>query len=346
MLLILGVVGSVIAALMLTATTATLATSRAGGGQPLETVWGPASATNRLRVVEVNGPIMGSPGDGVTLIGGTYGYEIADMIDDLDKDDVDGLILELNTPGGTIYGSRAIADAVTRYQERTDKKVVAYVRGLSASGGVYAMAGADEILADRGTFIGSIGVITGPFDRYRDVTGLTGSLLEPGVQTNGGVDRSFLTKGKGKDFGNPYRDMTEEEKAVFTETLDNEYDEFVNWVSTARDIPAATIKNELGAYIFGTEMAKDNGLIDAAMGREDAYARAAEVNGLTASATKVQKAKTPGVFEQLLGAEAHIHGAAAPAQGTDAQAPRATSVVCTGAPIVLAYHGDPSHACG
>ena len=139
-----------------------------GGGETAssspvtETVWGEATPTSRLIAVPVTGVILGGASDGATFGGSTYGYEVADTIDALEADDADGLILELNTPGGTIYGSRAIADAVERYQERTGHQVMAHVQGMSASGGVYAMAGADQIVADHGSLVGSIGVVMGP----------------------------------------------------------------------------------------------------------------------------------------------------------------------------------------
>ncbi|MFP5370591.1 MAG: S49 family peptidase, partial [Actinomycetes bacterium] len=215
-----GVVMAVIALGMTLLLVLALAGLATGGGDsaamepPTETVWGEPDASARLIAVPVTGVILGGEGDGVTFGGATYGYDVAETIDGLESEDADGLILELNTPGGTIYGSRAIADAVERYQKRTGKQVMAHVQGISASGGMYAMAGADQIVADHGSLVGSIGVIMGPFQRYREVTGIPGSLLDPGVTTEGGITEEYLTRGRGKDFGNPYRDMTAEERAV------------------------------------------------------------------------------------------------------------------------------------
>src|SRR3712207_9056150 len=138
-------------------------------GPPTETVWGAADASARLIAVPVTGVILGSESDGVTFGGATYGYDVADTIDALETEDADGLILELNTPGGAIHGSRAIADAVERYQKRTGNQVMAHVQGMSASGGMYAMAGADQVVADHGSLVGSIGVVMGPFQRFREI---------------------------------------------------------------------------------------------------------------------------------------------------------------------------------
>lgn len=317
--------------------------SGGGDGDPselvTETVWGEPSAEGRLIAIPVTGVILGGTSDGATFGGSTYGYEVAEEIDSLEAEDADGLILEMNTPGGTIYGSRAIADAVTRYQERTGHQVMAHVQGLSASGGMYAMAGADEIVADHGSLVGSIGVVMGPFQRFRDVTGIPGSLLEPGITTEGGVTEEYLSRGRGKDFGNPYRDMTDEERAVLGGGLDREYADFVEWVSQARGIPAQTIVDQFGAFVFDGSTAVDLGLVDRVLGREEAYRYAAEMNDVDPDDTRVDRVSGPGLLESLLSAQAPTGGTGA----TTLEPGRST--VCTGAPLVLAVHGELTSAC-
>jgi protease-4 len=338
---VLAVVGSVIAGLILAGLVAAVGDAAAPRDPITTTVWGEPGAEHRLVSVEVTGVILGDTSDGGLFGGGTYGYEVAETIDALEADDADGLVLELNTPGGTIYGSRAIAEAVERYQKRTGHQVLAYVRGISASGGMYAMAGADEIVVDHGTLVGSIGVIMGPFQRYRDVTALQGTLLTPGVEAEGGITQEYLTQGRGKDLGNPFRDMTEEERAVLTAGLAAEYDAFVDWVSTHRAIPAQTIRDELGAYVYGPNDATTNGLADAVMGRDDAFRRAAEINDLDPDDTRVDRVESDDFFTLLLGGSA---GAQEPAAVTEDGVP--VGVVCTGPPITLAFHGDLAAVCG
>ena len=339
--LALTVVGFTMTVIMVLALVGLIAGS--GGGSapelPTETVWGAPEATTRLIAVPVTGVILGGEGDGATFGGATYGYEVADTIDGLQAEDADGLILELNTPGGTIHGSRAIADAVERYQERTGNQVMAHVQGMSASGGVYAMAGANQIVVDHGSLVGSIGVVMGPFQRFRDVTGIPGSLLDPGVTTEGGITEEYLTRGRGKDLGNPYRDITPEERAVLGGGLDREYAEFVEWVSTARGIPAQTVVDELGAFVFDGQTAVDLGLVDRVLGREEAYRFAAEMNDVDPDDTRVDRITGPGLLESLLSAHS-------PAGAPAATAPEpGLSTVCTGAPLVLAVHGELSTAC-
>ncbi len=310
-----------------------------------KTIWGPTTAKSVMRAVHISGAIMGSASDGVSLSGGTYGYEVADMIDKLGKDDAKGLVMIMNTPGGTIYGSKAIADAVARYKERTGHKVVAYVEAMSASGGMYAMAGADHIISDYGTLVGSIGVIAGPFERYKDVTGVDGGLLGSGVQA-GSITSEYLSQGKGKDFGNPYRDMNAEERKVFTDGMAREYAAFVDHVAAGRKIPAATIRNELGAYIYDPATAKEKKLIDDVMGRDAAFRKAAELNGLDPAQTRIEAKEAPSFLDALLGAEQRVYGQAPAAVPIGGQPAKATAVICSGTPMVLAISGDPARICG
>ena len=308
----------------------------------VQTVWGSPTASRTVHAFSVTGTILADPTDGATLTGGTYGYEVAAAIDDLGED-TDGLMLLLNTPGGSINGSKAIADAVTRYQERTGKKVVAFVQGMSASGGMYAMAGADEIIADHGSLIGSIGVIYGPISRYRDVTEISGTILEPGVVTTGGITQEYLTMGRGKDFGNPFRDMTEEERAVFTGAIQNMYDDFVGWVATARELEPSFITDTLGAHIFDPKTAVEHGLIDVELGVMDAYRHAAETMGLDPDDTRIVTDAPPSLIDQLLGMEARVRGQALPESVGLGQ--RASASVCASSPAVLVYHGDLAPVC-
>ena len=115
-----------------------------------------------------------------------------------DDDDVVAVILRLNTPGGSVVGSELITDGVAAVQA-AGKPVVAHVAEISASGGMWAMAPADCIVASNGSLTGSIGVILGPFSRFTDVVAVNGGLLGGAVETTGGIEQFFITAGEGKD---------------------------------------------------------------------------------------------------------------------------------------------------
>ncbi|MFT3970907.1 MAG: S49 family peptidase [Micropruina sp.] len=338
----LGVVGSLITTLIYGAVLASAASGPQVTG--MDTIWGSDTATQAQTAlaIPIEGVIQADGGDGFGLTAATYGYEIARTLDGLSADDAAGVVLLMNTPGGTINGSRAIADAVERYQSRTGKKVVAFVQGMSASGGMYAMAGADKIIADHGTLVGSIGVIFGPFVRYKDVVGTSGSILESGVTTTGGITQEYLTQGKGKDFGNPFRDMTAQERKVMTDGMANEYQAFVNWVAEHRGIPAKTIVDDLGAYVYDPKSAIAKKLIDAQLGPDEAFRDTVQLMGLDPATARVAKRAGASPLEQLLGASSRVYGyqAVVPAGA------KASSVICTGAPQPLVWHGPVAAFCG
>lgn len=306
------------------------------------TVWGDAGASHTLRAIEVSGAIETTGGSTSSLYtSATYGYDVADVIDDLEADDADGLLLLMDTPGGTIPGARAIAQAAERYRDRTGHPVIAYVTGMAASGGMYAMAGADHIYADQGTMIGSIGVIMGPFAHYSGVTQIDNGILSGGVSADS-IEQFYLTQGAGKDFGNAFREMTDEERAVYTSDIAREYDVFVQWVADERGIGTETIRNELGAYLYDAQTAVDKNLADAVMGRDEAFRQAATDSGVDPGDTRIIADTTPGALSRLFGADSsRVFGHGAPmTSGT------ATSELCTSATTVFAWSANPVQACG
>lgn len=322
------------------------ASALAGGGQttvePLKTAWGPDNATKKLRAIPVTGAIMAAGGDGFALTTSTYGYEVADVLDKLKAEDADGVVLLMDTPGGSVNGSKAISDAVDRYRERTGKKVFAFVQGMSASGGMYAMSGADEVIADHGTTVGSVGVIMGPVERYRDVT-QAGSILSS--VTAGEITQEYITAGRGKDAGQPFRDLTPEERAMLQDITNEMYDDFVNHVATKRGIDRAVIVDQLGAGMFTGNKAKEVGYIDDVMGRDEAMRHFATAAGLDPADTRLVQATAPGFWATMLGAEARPWGVAPAARPTEGQPARATASVCTDATTPLLWHGTLAGVC-
>ena len=283
-LMVGGLVLTIISGLFMLAAVGLVAQSvtPTGASTSLSTVWGTPGGSGRLRAIHVNGTILTDSGDGSLLSAGTYGYEIAAQLDELTTADAAGVVLLVNTPGGTIPGSRAISDAVARYRERTNLPVLVHVEGMAASGGIYSTATATEIIADHGAMLGSVGVIMGPLLEYRDVVATGSTILTPGVTTTGGISQRYITAGTAKDYGNPYRAATEEEIARMQTLVDGEYQAFVSHVSTHRGISEQVLREELGAYIFNAEEAVANGLADKVMGRDEFFRHAATTAGLMA----------------------------------------------------------------
>lgn len=308
-----------------------------------EVVWGDPSAEGRLRAIPISGSILTAGSGGSLFAFGTYGYEVAEQIDELTTADSAGLVLLVDTPGGTITGSRAISDSIERYQERTGQPVLVHVQGMSASGGVYSTAPADEIIADHGSMVGSIGVIYGPFEYYDGVLS-AGDIITGVVQTEGGITQDYITAGTGKDFGNPYREMTEEERSTFQQGIDIEYDIFVSHVSEHRGIDEATIRDTLGAHLFDPITAESHGLTDGTMGRVEFFRHAAERSGLDPDHFAVDQIAAPTGFSSLLGIE-RAHGVALPLEARAGRESVVSQNFCDPAtPLVFA--GDIKAVCG
>ena len=173
------------------------------------------------------------------------------------KDDsrVKGILLEVNSPGGSVVASQEIYDAVNLV--KATKPVVAYVREMCASGCYYSSASATRLVANRGSLIGSIGVIMSTVE----VTQLMNWMkLQPVT----------IKTGKLKDSGSPTRVVTDDDKAYLQELIDKTRDQFANDVKTARNLDTgAMARMSDGRVVLGPE-ALELKLIDRVGGKDAA----------------------------------------------------------------------------
>ncbi|KAA0175999.1 hypothetical protein FNF27_02391 [Cafeteria roenbergensis] len=133
----------------------------------------------------------------------------------------DAVALVINSPGGSPTQASMLFDAIVEARERTGIPVVAFTEDMAASAGYYLACAADEILVDKNSLVGSIGVIHSNF-------GLTG-LIE-----RMGVERRMMTSGARKGNMDPFSEQTEEGKAVMRGLLDSLYENFGDVVRSAR----------------------------------------------------------------------------------------------------------------
>ncbi len=307
------------------------------------TIEGDTDNPNRLLSVPVAGVILGHPQDGYGglfgLAGFSFGYEIRQQLLDAAEDaSIKGVLIHMQTPGGTIFGSRAILDGIRSYRETTGKPVVVYIEGLAASGGVMAMVGADAIWADYGSFVGSIGVLGPELTYFDNPTATDGGLFGGGIVTEGGIEHTQISAGRGKDLGNPFRRPSFEEIRTLQTGVDNEYAQFVELVAEARGIDAAVIRDEMGAQIFDNQTAEGYGLIDGTRNYEASLQDLAE-RAAVDSYQVVEPALEPTGFWRTF--MSRIEGF------TDAE-PRQPAVhhACLSArSLPLAYFGDPRELC-
>jgi protease IV len=325
----------------------------ASGGADVDTykfVTGKQGSRNRLLQISIKGPILGSPiaegsSFGLGSLGGiTYGYQVQAELEKAAKDSsIKGVFLHVATPGGTIFGSQAIYDGIKAYQQKTGKPVIAFVEGLAASGGVWAIVGADKIYADYGSLVGSIGVLGPTLQFYNKPIAVNGGLFGGGITTQNGIEQTIISAGRGKDLGNPYRRPTPEELQSLKSGIESEYTIFVNHVAQARKIKPEVIRNQMGAMIFDNQAAQKFGLIDGTLGKATALNTLAAQAKLGENFQLVRtKPETSSLLSQLLGAKL---SQPAETQTKIAQEQVAQEVCAMAQQRSLVYYGDVRSLC-
>jgi protease-4 len=268
-----------------------------------EVIDGDDSSANSILSIPVNGIILTDSNADSGFFnflqegGATYGYDVKEELKRAAKDDsIKAVILEINSPGGTVSGANAIAEGVKYYRKVTGNPVYSHITDLGASGAYWSAASTDYVVSELGSTVGSIGVIMGPFKYYNKVTA-EGNFAES-VQTDGGIEYNFITAGQYKDTGSPYRRMSDDEEKHWQTAITNEYDQFVNYVSLRRNIPRDTIVNQIKALPYETKRALELGLIDKVGSKEVAYDMLAEKAKIT-DYNVVQENQTFDFFENL-----------------------------------------------
>ena len=230
-----------------------------------ESYSGDQSALDKILLIKINGTIIDTKDEVPSLFatGYVYGYEIKNMLTQAASDNsIKGVMVLVNSGGGTVLGSRAIVDGINYYKSTTHKPVYGYVQGFAASGAYMALSACDYITADYGSMTGSIGVIFGSPFQYYDKVLSEGNSTGDYIVTQNGIETYYVSAGTSKDLGNPYRKMTTEELNSLQTNINTEYDLFVKLVRYNRDIPESKIKTDIKALIYGNTEALTLGLID------------------------------------------------------------------------------------
>lgn len=161
-----------------------------------------------------------------------------------------GILLVIDSPGGTVYESDEAYLALEEYKKRTYRPVYAYFCSLAASGGYYIASSADLIFANRNTLTGSIGVIAG---QSVDATELFSKL---------GIKMTTITAGRNKNMGNYDQVLTDEQKAIFQSIADEAYEQFTSIVADSRDMTIDEVKEIADGRVYTAQQALANNLID------------------------------------------------------------------------------------
>lgn len=219
--------------------------------------------------------------------------EDEDLLDRLDRvakaAHVKGVILSIDSPGGTTAGGEAIFEAVRRVA--AEKPVVAQVGTLAASAGYMIASASDHIVARQSSIVGSIGVLV----QFPDVTGLMEKI---GVKLEG-VKSSPL-----KAEPSPFTPTTDEARAMLRALVMDSYDWFVGLVEDRRPLTHAEVLAVADGSIFTGRQALQRKLVDALGGEEVAIAWLA-TKGVDKELSVIEWAKpSSGVFGSMTLAQA------------------------------------------
>lgn len=178
----------------------------------------------------------------------------------LDDEQVKGIVLAVDSPGGEVTASDIIYHEVAKAQR--EKPVVVAMGSLAASGAYYVSCAADWIVANPTTFTGSIGVIIQ-------------SLNYEGLFDKVGLDAVVFKSGKFKDMLSGARPMTPEERTYVEGMVKQVYERFLGIVAFSRSLEADRLRETFadGRILTGKD-AREAGLVDQLGYLEDAYDKA------------------------------------------------------------------------
>ncbi|MBD3348346.1 MAG: signal peptide peptidase SppA [Candidatus Eisenbacteria bacterium] len=216
---------------------------------------------------------------------------------------VSSLVLRVDSPGGGVAASQEIYEYVRRMKE-TGLPVVVSMGAVAASGGYYVSCPADSIIANPGTLTGSIGVIMS----FTNLQELFGKI---------GVDFERVKSGRYKDIGTWDREMTEEERRLLQETVDDIHAQFVETVAAGRGMEIARVESLADGRIFSGRQALEAGLVDGLGTLEEAIATAGRMAGIRGE-PQVQEPVRPGrltLFDLLTGKLSEFLGPASSTGG-------------------------------
>ena len=217
---------------------------------------------NTVAVVNILGPII----DGYQTSGAASGDNISALFDKaLKNDQIKAMVVRVNTPGGSVFASELIRDALIRVKEK-NIPIVTSMGGVAASGGYWVAASTDYIFAEDLTITGSIGVASVIFNAE-------GTFNKIGLNEDGVSSSVFSDTYRGIYSKRPDERLINLNKII----IQNIYDKFINLVSEGRNMSIEDVnKLAKGQVWIGKDALKFN-LIDEIGSLDDAIEKAASL---------------------------------------------------------------------
>jgi len=236
---------------------------------------------------------------GLVRIEGILGVDISasQVIEELkefrEDSSIKAVVVRINSPGGTVAPAQEIYEAVKKL--RKEKVVVASMDTLAASGGYYIAVAAERIFANPGTMTGSIGVIM----EIPNVEGLMDKV---------GVKNEVVKSGKHKDIASMFRPMTDKDRALLQNLLDDVHDQFIGAVAEGRNMDPEEVRVLADGRVFTGRQAHASGLVDDLGTLEDAVTGAGLMAGIEGEPDVVTRKKPFSLRDMLRGGLADTVG--------------------------------------
>ncbi len=212
-----------------------------------------AKAAPHTAVVEIKGEIAAGADASAEFV-------VESMKEAFEDDGAKGIVLLINSPGGSPVQAGIINDEIKRMRAKYNKPIYAVCEETCASAAYYIAAAGDKIFVDKASIVGSIGVLMDGF-------GFTG------LMDKVGVERRLLTAGENKGFMDPFSPMSDSQKAFAQQMLEQIHQQFITVVKTGRGDRLKLDTPGLFSGLFWTgQQAVDMGLADQ-LGNVDFVAR-------------------------------------------------------------------------
>ena len=184
-----------------------------------------------------------------------------------DHENIKGVLVRVNSPGGTVGASQEINSLINEVKEFYKKPVFVSGGDIVASGAVYSVISADQIFINEGTLFGSIGVLM-EFRNYSELIRWAK------------IDVYQLKAGEFKDSGSPYRKMTLRERELFENLMENTLDQFKEAIIKGRKLSPKIVEAFSDGRIFSGKEAFEFGLVDSLGSFNQAIRAIGEEDGL------------------------------------------------------------------
>ncbi len=215
-----------------------------------ETIIEPGAGKEKIAVLTIDGVIQDMGGVSSFLSTGYNHQFFMNQLNEIAEDPfVKGIILKVNSPGGGVVESAEIYDGLRTIQEEKEIPLYVSMGGMAASGGYYVSAPANKIFVNHETITGSIGVIMESMNYAK-------------LAEKYGVEFNTIKTGPYKDIMSGSREMTDEERQMLQEMINDSYERFVDIIVAGRDMTESEVKKVADGRIMNGRQAIEAGLAD------------------------------------------------------------------------------------